>query len=81
MSSPARAVALPGELHPPMLRALGMSSKITIGSWAKPGVSGLAAAKRLRGTVLDPFRWAEVRKVERQLPGEYRGVLDTSWPA
>ncbi len=64
------------KLHPPMLRALGMKSKINVGSWARPGVGALAKAKRLRGTPLDPFRWAEVRRVERKLPGEYLAAID-----
>ena len=64
------------KLHPPMLRALGMDRKLTIGTWATPGIRALAAGKRVRGTVADPFRWAKVRRVERQLPGEYRKVLD-----
>ncbi|MDH5238030.1 MAG: hypothetical protein OEW85_10485, partial [Acidimicrobiia bacterium] len=32
--------------------------------------------KRLRGTVADPFRWTEVRRVERALPGEYIDAID-----
>ena len=31
----------------------------------------LARGKRLRGTMLDPFRWAEVRRIERRLPEEF----------
>ena len=31
----------------------------------------LRAAKRVRGTPLDPFRWAEVRRVERAMIPEY----------
>ncbi|MEM7287546.1 MAG: DUF6537 domain-containing protein, partial [Actinomycetota bacterium] len=64
------------KLHPPMLRALGMQRKLTIGTWATPGIRALAAGKRVRGTIADPFRWAEVRRVERKLPGEYRKTLD-----
>ncbi|MGI9623224.1 MAG: indolepyruvate ferredoxin oxidoreductase family protein [Acidimicrobiales bacterium] len=63
-------------LHPPMLRALGLSRKIEVGAWATPGVAALSAAKRLRGTVADPFRWAEVRKVERELAREYTEAMD-----
>ncbi len=66
------------KLHPPLLRALGMDRKITIGSWATPGVRLLAKGKRLRGTKADPFRWAEVRKVERQLPAEYIAAIDAA---
>ncbi len=63
-------------LHPPMLRALGMDSKIRIGTWAKPAIAALAKGKKLRGTPADPFGRAEVRKVERQLPGEYTDAID-----
>ncbi len=63
------------KLHPPMLRALGMEGKIAIGTWATPGIRTLARAKRIRGTLADPFRWAEVRRVERSLPKEYRTSL------
>ena len=62
-------------LHPPALRALGMERKISIGEWAAPAIRMLARGKRLRGTPADPFRWAEVRRVERQLPGEYLDAL------
>ena len=68
-------------LHPPMLRALGMDTKISIPATASPALSALAKAKRLRGTMLDPFRWAEVRKVERKLPGEYITALETAFAA
>ena len=63
-------------LHPPLLRALGLDHKISFGSWAEPGVHVLARGKKLRGTALDPFRWPEVRRVERQLPGEYVAAID-----
>ncbi len=75
----ARAVANGGavqwKLHPPVLRALGVERKITIGEWATPGVRALAKAKRLRGTPLDPFGRAEVRKLERALVVEYEDVV------
>ncbi len=64
------------KLHPPMLRALGMDKKITIGAWATPGVKALAHGKKVRGTALDPFGRAEVRRVERELPGEYIAAID-----
>ncbi len=64
-------------LHPPMLRALGLENKIGIGQWATPLVARLAKAKRLRNTVADPFRWAEVRVVERELPDEYISSIES----
>jgi len=65
-------------LHPPLLRALGMKRKIAIGAWAAPAFRLLAKGKRLRGTLLDPFRWPRVRRVERELPAEYVRALDTA---
>jgi len=64
------------KLHPPMLRAMGMDSKISIPARAQGAIGALAKGKKLRGTLLDPFRWAEVRKVERKLPGEYLAAVD-----
>lgn len=73
-------VAQPGDrvtwkLHPPTLRALGVSSKISVSTRWRPAIRILAAAKRLRGTPLDPFGRATVRKVERALPEEYLGAV------
>lgn len=78
----AREVMTPGSkvswrLHPPMLRAMGMTRKIEIGAWATPAISLLAKGKRLRGTAFDVFGRAEVRRVERQLALEYLEALDT----
>ncbi|MGE0308268.1 MAG: DUF6537 domain-containing protein, partial [Acidimicrobiia bacterium] len=62
-------------LHPPMLRAMGMKKKLELGAWARPALSALRAAKRLRGTVFDPFHWTHVRTIERQLVDEYRATV------
>ena len=62
-------------LHPPVLRALGMRRKLALGVGAGPLLHGLARAKRLRGTPLDPFGYAHVRRVERALPGEYEALV------
>jgi indolepyruvate ferredoxin oxidoreductase len=77
----ADAVGGPGsavtwKLHPPMLRALGMHSKISLGGWSRPALAALAKGKRLRGTKLDPFGRAHVRVLERELVVEYRDVID-----
>ncbi len=63
-------------LHPPMLRALGMTSKLAIDTRVgKPMMRVLAEGKRLRGTRLDPFGYAHVRRVERQIIDDYRRVM------
>jgi indolepyruvate ferredoxin oxidoreductase len=62
-------------LHPPMLRTLGLNRKLTLGAWFTPAMAALRDGKRLRGTPLDPFGRAEVRRVERALIGEYRGMV------
>ncbi|SIR75573.1 indolepyruvate ferredoxin oxidoreductase family protein [Williamsia sterculiae] len=62
-------------LHPPTLRALGMKNKLALGTRARPVLTSLAKMKRLRGTPLDPFGHAEVRRVERGLITEYRDVV------
>jgi indolepyruvate ferredoxin oxidoreductase len=63
-------------LHPPLLRALGLSRKLKFGAWFDSAFRALAGMKGLRGTPLDPFGRAAVRRVERALPGEYRGLID-----
>jgi indolepyruvate ferredoxin oxidoreductase len=69
-------VRLQYNLHPPMLRALGWTTKIRFGTWFDGVFKLLCAMKGLRGTVLDPFGRAEVRRVERQLIAEYRGLIE-----
>jgi indolepyruvate ferredoxin oxidoreductase len=69
-------VTLQYNLHPPIFRALGLQRKIKLGSWFDRCFRTLVAMKALRGTWIDPFGFAAVRRVERQLPGEYRGLVD-----
>jgi indolepyruvate ferredoxin oxidoreductase len=64
------------KLHPPLLRALGMRRKLSIGMGAAPLIRLLAAARLMRGTIFDPFRFARVRRVERVLAAEYVAALD-----
>ena len=61
-------------LHPPLLRALGMKRKLALGRSAVPMFRALRGSRRLRGTALDPFGRTEVRRVERALIDEYRGL-------
>ena len=58
-------------LHPPMLRAIGIDRKLKLRRSAAPTLRALRAAKGVRGTLADPFRWAEVRRVERAMVPEY----------
>ena len=76
----AESVAGPGakvvwHLHPPFLRSLGMSRKLKLGRWARPLLVALRAGRRLRGTPLDPFGYAAVRRCERRLRDEYRAAI------
>jgi indolepyruvate ferredoxin oxidoreductase len=59
-------------LHPPLLRALGLKRKLSLGPWFRPLLRLLAAGKRLRGTAFDPFGYAAVRREERHLIAWYR---------
>jgi indolepyruvate ferredoxin oxidoreductase len=63
-------------LHPPMLRAMGFEKKLKLGTWFDGAFRALYAMRGLRGTVLDPFGRAEVRRVERALIGEYRALVE-----
>ena len=77
-----RAIGGPGtevtyHLHPPMLRALGVRSKLKFRRIGEPSFRALRAMKRLRGTRFDPFGHGEVRKVERAMIPEFEAALDT----
>ncbi|HYM12764.1 MAG TPA: indolepyruvate ferredoxin oxidoreductase family protein [Bryobacterales bacterium] len=62
-------------LHPPLLRAWGLKKKIALGPWFKPVLRSLAALRRLRGTPLDPFGYAAVRRRERGLIAWYEQTM------
>ena len=63
-------------LHPPALRSMGFGKKLEFRRTAAPSFTALRAMKRLRGTKLDPFGYAEVRRVERAMIPEYERALD-----
>jgi indolepyruvate ferredoxin oxidoreductase len=63
-------------LHPPMLRSMGMKSKLAFRPWTRPALAGLAVLRRVRGTPLDPFGRATVRREERQLIADYVALVD-----
>jgi len=65
-------------LHPPLLRALGMKRKLKFGRWFVPAFRLLRRARFLRGTFFDPFGHAKVRRVERELPGEYLALVEAA---
>ncbi|MEL7155421.1 MAG: DUF6537 domain-containing protein, partial [Actinomycetota bacterium] len=63
-------------LHPPLLRRLGLQRKLRFGPAARPVLRGLAKARRLRGTALDPFGRDPLRRTERALIAEYEAMVD-----
>ena len=67
-------------LHPPVLRAMGMKRKLKLGRWFDPFFRVLRALKFLRGSKLDVFGWAKVRRVEKALIGEYRELVERTLP-
>ncbi len=72
----ARGDKVAWRLHPPTLRAMGRSTKLSVGlAWGRPLMRLLAKGKRLRGTRWDPFGRAAVRRVERAVIDEYRSAL------
>jgi indolepyruvate ferredoxin oxidoreductase len=79
----AREIGGPGarvvyQLHPPLLRALGLERKIGLGEWFTPAFRVLRRMRRLRGTALDPFGYAEIRRVERRLVVRYREAVEAA---
>ncbi len=62
-------------LHPPVLRAMGRAKKVGFGPKSHVALKLLAKGKVLRGTKLDPFGYAHVRKVERELLAHYTDMV------
>jgi indolepyruvate ferredoxin oxidoreductase len=67
-------------LHPPLLRAMGLKRKLRLGPWFVPVLKGLRALRKLRSTPLDVFGYARVRRTERRLIGEYRQSIESLLP-
>ena len=63
-------------LHPPILRSLGWKRKLKLGQWFGGPLRLLAKAKVLRGTPLDVFGYAAVRREERELISWYRELIE-----
>ncbi len=64
------------KLHPPTMRQFGYDSKIGLGKTGEAAFAALTKMKRLRGTAMDPFGRTKHRKMERELIGEYEGMID-----
>lgn len=67
-------------LAPPLLASMdattGFRRKRTFGPWVLRAFRVLAAMRRLRGTMLDPFGHTTERKAERRLVREYEAMLE-----
>src|SRR5579859_1884796 len=63
-------------LHPPLLRALGLKKKLKFGPWFRRPLWLLARMKLLRGTPFDPFGHAAIRREERALITWYRNLVE-----
>lgn len=63
-------------LQPPLLQALGLKSKLRFPRAMVPALWLLARLKFLRGTPVDPFGLARVRRIERSLIVEYREAIE-----
>jgi indolepyruvate ferredoxin oxidoreductase len=63
-------------LHPPLFRALGLKRKLKLGGWFVPAFRLMRAMRRLRGRWIDPFGHTEVRRLERELIGEYESLVE-----
>ena len=68
-------------LHPPLLRALGLKRKLSLGPSFRVVLTLLYMMRGVRGTALDPFGYAKVRVVERRLIDEYVRAMRTAMDA
>jgi indolepyruvate ferredoxin oxidoreductase len=58
------------------LDARGRPRKRRFGPWMRPLLRGLAKARGVRGTVLDPFRFTADRRLDRALLAWFEAALD-----
>ena len=72
--------AMAFNLHPPLLRTLGLKRKLRLGTWFTPVLKLLREIRRVRGTPLDIFGYAKVRRVERVLITEYCTMIEALLP-
>ena len=66
-------------LAPPLFARLGVDGrprKIRFGAWLHSLLQGLAWARRLRGSWLDPFRRSPERALDRRLLADYEADLE-----
>ncbi len=63
-------------MQPPLLQAIGLKKKIGFGRWFEAGFRLLVALRKLRGTRFDIFGSTAMRRLERELIGEYRALID-----
>ena len=69
------------KLHPPILRALGINRKVSVGPWFDAPFTLLHRMRFLRGTPIDPFGHTHVRRLERTLPDDYRTIVRNALPS
>lgn len=53
----------------------GKAIKTSFGPWMEPALKLVARARRLRGTVFDPFGWQAERRMERRWLREFESLL------
>jgi indolepyruvate ferredoxin oxidoreductase len=68
--------AISFNLHPPLFRTLGLKRKLRLGTWFTPVLKLLCELRRTRGTPLDIFGYAKVRRVEKALIADYCTMIE-----
>ena len=68
--------AISYNLHPPLLRSVGVNKKLKLGPWFRTPLNVLKRFKGLRGTPLDIFGLSSHRRLERSLIGWYRQLIE-----